>query len=562
MITDSNTHKIYLFFFFIFQFINSQTIDNLYNQPFEEVEKQFYMLDKADKIKFSKSYLQKSKKSNDHIKIINGYYLFSIVHSHTDESILYVDSIIELSKLRDYKKNLPNGYLQKGIQLYYLSKYSDALENYVIANKLYSKQQDEFNLLRVAHYIGLLKNAANQEKEALVLFRQNFHFFKSNANKIIYENQYFKSLFALADSYNRNKKLDSAEIVSKIGIKESLRLKNNLYAHFLITYGAAKTLKNEPKLAIDSLIKGVNLIKDKKKSLCGAFRIVSTAYYKMNNNFSSLKYLKKIDSIYQKEPQVIFHARSANQEMYEHFKQNQNNKEQIKTIDKLLSIDSIIKLKYGDLDKKIIEEYETPILLSEKEKLIKELEKEATISHSNILILTIISSVLIILVIYFVVRNIIYKRRFKNLIATHENRISKTRDDIIKITSSITTIDLPDKVVKDILIELDKFEKSTKFTLKKYSLHSLSKELNTNSSYLSKVINATKDTNFANYLNNLKIDYAINKLKTDYLFRSYTIKAIAEEVGFNTAQSFSNAFYKKTGIYPSYFLKKIEQSFN
>jgi AraC-like DNA-binding protein len=64
--------------------------------------------------------------------------------------------------------------------------------------------------------------------------------------------------------------------------------------------------------------------------------------------------------------------------------------------------------------------------------------------------------------------------------------------------------------------------------------------------------------NFANYMNEIRIDYAIVQLKENKLFRSYTIKAIAIESGFNNAQSFSIAFHKKTGIHPSYFLKQLE----
>ena len=94
---------------------------------------------------------------------------------------------------------------------------------------------------------------------------------------------------------------------------------------------------------------------------------------------------------------------------------------------------------------------------------------------------------------------------------------------------------------------------------KKYTLNTLAKEFNTNSSYLSSIINSTKDANFSSYLNNLRIDYAIDKLKKDKKFRIYTIKAIAEEVGFNTSQSFTNAFYKKTRLYPSFFIAKIKK---
>ena len=111
-------------------------------------------------------------------------------------------------------------------------------------------------------------------------------------------------------------------------------------------------------------------------------------------------------------------------------------------------------------------------------------------------------------------------------------------------------------------MKIESFESKNKFLLKKYTLNSLAKDLNTNSTYLSKVINVAKGTNFAHYLNNLKINFAIDKLSKDERFRSYTIKAIAEDSGFNTAQSFTNAFLKKTGIYPSYFIKRINKESN
>ena len=38
-----------------------------------------------------------------------------------------------------------------------------------------------------------------------------------------------------------------------------------------------------------------------------------------------------------------------------------------------------------------------------------------------------------------------------------------------------------------------------------------------------------------------------------------TIKAIANEMGFNTTEAFSKSFYKSTGIYPSFFIKQLEK---
>lgn len=87
----------------------------------------------------------------------------------------------------------------------------------------------------------------------------------------------------------------------------------------------------------------------------------------------------------------------------------------------------------------------------------------------------------------------------------------------------------------------------------------MQKKLETNSTYLSKTINQYKNKNFSQYINDLRIEDTITRLREDKKFRNYSIKAIAEEVGFSNSESFSKAFFKKTGYQPSYFIKNGEQ---
>ena len=81
--------------------------------------------------------------------------------------------------------------------------------------------------------------------------------------------------------------------------------------------------------------------------------------------------------------------------------------------------------------------------------------------------------------------------------------------------------------------------------------------MNTNTKYLSKIINHHKNKSFINYVNDLRVEYSIEQLKESDVLKSYTIQGIAEEVGFNSAESYSSAFKKSTGIKPSYFLREL-----
>lgn len=511
----------------------------------------------------AKLYLEKAKKENDLLKIVEGYELFVSHYSHTTTAISYADSIILLTKnakLTDYPGK---GYLLKGIQLYYNSKYNEALDNFAIANDIAITSKNIGQQITIKHYIGLLKNVNDEKKEALKIFQENLDFITKTKYHEKDQKQYLKSLFALADSYNKNQILDSAEVVHQRGIIASLNDPNKyLYPWFLTSYGITSYYKEDYKRGKDSLQKAATFFKTNEKALCSTYLYIYRCLEKLDRNEESLQYLYKIDSIYQQHPKVVFQAREAYQLLNKEHKTSGDNAAQLSAIEKLLAVDDIITNDYQNLGKEIVTKYETPLLISEKEallskkeELISKLEDSNFLSQKTIIVLIILSILLSVAIFYFFRRNVVYKKRFDALMLEYEDK-----ETVVKKMPTIAkeNVGIPKEIVDAVLVKLDKFEKTHKFTKRSYTLTKLAKELDTNSTYLSKIINITKDMNFANYMNEIRIDYAITQLKESKLFRSYTIKAIAIEVGFNNAQSFSVAFHKKTGIHPSYFLKQLE----
>jgi len=556
-------------FLFILLFITylvkaqEEPLDSLYKQDFNIIET-YYKESMSDSIKKrnAETFLFKAKKEKDIIKIADGYYLLSNLYEHTPLAIKYTDSILSLN-IKSKNSSYPaKGYLQKGIQLYYLAKHSEALENYLKANKYYAISNNEYGQLCVKHYIGLLKNKINKSDESLIIFRKNLLFFNTKEKQEKYLKQYLKSLFALADSYNRNKKLDSAEIINKRGILESLKDDEKyLYPYFLLSYGVTKIFKKQYSLAIDSLLKSNKLLRNEKTVLAGSNLYLYKSFLGEKQISKAIEYLEKNDSLFKINPETIFQAKESYEFLLKHYKNNNSDK-YLKTIENLLSIDSIIKIKHSDLSKQIVYKYEIPLLLTEKERLISELNKNNSSNKTSIQLLIILTSLFLCSAFYFFRKNRTNKERFLALIQVHENKkklSSKKNSKLIEISTTNTT-GLPEKLVTDILHKLQLFEKSNKFVKKNYTLNVLAKELKTNSSYLSKIINCSKEVNFPNYINKLRIDYAIDKLKVDPVFRNYTVQAIAEEVGFNKAQSFSTAFQKQTEISIVYFITQINES--
>lgn len=169
------------------------------------------------------------------------------------------------------------------------------------------------------------------------------------------------------------------------------------------------------------------------------------------------------------------------------------------------------------------------------------------------------SSLLLITTAIFYRKQIIYKQRFQALVNKNQEVVTKKENIEIVISTSKNKIELPNEIINEVLNSLEKFENKSEFLNPNVKLNLVAKRIGTNSSYLSKIINYHKQKNFANYINDLRIDYCVKQLRKDSKLRKYAIKNIAEEVGFTNVQSFSRAFYKKTGIQPSYFLKEIEK---
>jgi len=108
-----------------------------------------------------------------------------------------------------------------------------------------------------------------------------------------------------------------------------------------------------------------------------------------------------------------------------------------------------------------------------------------------------------------------------------------------------------------ILKNLQALEKTNFFLKQDCNTFKTAKKLNTNVSYLSKAIKAKYNYDFSDYINKQRINYTIERLKEDPVFRSYSISAISQDVGYKSANTFVKHFKKHTQLLPSYYIKKL-----
>jgi len=153
-----------------------------------------------------------------------------------------------------------------------------------------------------------------------------------------------------------------------------------------------------------------------------------------------------------------------------------------------------------------------------------------------------------------------YRRKIK----INENRFQAIIEGLQNASLGVATSQNSpsESVVKDvqaqeILTKLSELEDSEFFIAKDCNLYTTAKLIDTNTTYLSKTLNTVKKQSFNQYLNELRIRYALIQLKENNKFRAYTIKAISEEVGYKSVNTFIKAFKIITGLSPSYYIKEL-----
>src|SRR5690554_20757 len=184
-------------------------------------------------------------------------------------------------------------------------------------------------------------------------------------------------------------------------------------------------------------------------------------------------------------------------------------------------------------------------------------ESEVHQSYTSIYVL---GGLLILLILIGVSINYMYTSKAKEYLTIYKYISPKQTDE--KHQPKVENIDkssiIPVETEQMLLQKLSKFEMGKKFTNQNMSIALLASQFDTNTKYLSEVINRHKGKNFNGYINELRINYIIEKLKTDPIYFNYKISYLAEECGFSSHSSFTTVFKSVTGISPTKFMNYLQ----
>lgn len=517
-------------------------------------------------------YLAKSKKTKENKYIGRGFYLIALKSVSLAEKLQYLDSTISYTENLKGDNGFPMQAYMYRAHLFFKNKESQkALDNYFLAAEAEKLNPNIIYRFSIKYNIALLKRFLGEYEEAEALFLECKAYKEAETLSLKPQTEaegtakkhierYLNILFQLSSIYYETEQSLACTALNKKGIQ--LAKYHNLaskYYSFVINEGINLNVKGDYKAAIDSLRKGYPYTNGRNKPVVDFY--LGKSYFSSNKKVKGLYYFKKIDSVFNATNNLFPPLRDSYLYLIESTKENNNKEQQLYYTNQLIKVDSIIHTEYKYMYKNISKKYDIPSLISDKERLINELQEDNKIitKEKKWIFMACIFLILIIigLLMYYRILKKKYEKRYKEIIQ-NSNSIIEEEKIIVKDTKvQAVSLDIDQNIITEVLQKLEVFEKAETYLKNQISLKDVAKEVDTNSKYLSKIINSHKNKNFTSYINDLRINYFINQIQKDLKYQKYTIRAIAEEIGFSNPEGFSRAFQRKTGLKPSYFIKKI-----
>jgi AraC-like DNA-binding protein len=499
---------------------------------------------------YLEKYLSRAKRERNYHEAVFAYK--EMLHeSDNDKRFIYADSMVAASHMSKDMDLIGSAYLTRGIAHYQLRQHQKALDDYLIANKHLVNSKDQYLRHKVKYSIGQIKYYLGYYNEAIALFRECIAYFKDSENV-----PYLKSLHMLALSYSFIGNYKMAEDMSIIALEESARLhEKSMLPYIDSAKGVNFFLTRQYQQAVTHIAGALPYIRKDRDfaNEATANFYLGRANWELGQKDDAVVCFLEVDRIFMTKNYIRPDLRLSFEYLIKYYHRRDEKDIELEYINKLLKADSLLGKEFRYLIKKVHKEYDTAELLAEKERIEFDLRR----SRWSGWLITGLAVTLAIVIVLLI-------RRQRHLQKKHRQRFDELINPSPESPSQLS-LDLPGEpginpaIVESILKKLSQFEDKKGYLKKDLNTNKLAESCDTNSKYLSKVINYYKQKSIVAYINDLRIDYLVERLKNESLLRNYTNGALADEAGFSTAQHFTAAFKKKAKISPGYFVQELNR---
>jgi AraC-like DNA-binding protein len=577
----------------IISFLLLFVLNNGFAQKTQFTEQEYLAL--QDKIRFSFNtnvdqglvYTNVLMKSNNikHLAFATSAasYLYQMKGDTVRSDQSYKLSLQYLSRMPEsVEKTKLTGYIYnyRGLTEWKRGNFSKALDNYQKGMKFSLAVEDIIQIVKFKSNIALINEEVGNYQLSIKNLRQNndfidknervypreqFHNSKSNINLDLggsYEGYYIKNP-------EKVYLLDSAEYFYKKAITYSENFTTNKISAKLSlgnVYLMKRDFKNAEKTYYDILFLSKQNNSEELHDIANSN--LGYLYYSTKKYDKALVFFKKVDSIAHKnkttnsnflrsnfwqakiynslnEPELAYKYSKIYLDTYE--------KSETKLTNEALEVNYRLGVKdLSDEMLSIQEKYKYEVLLSKA--------------------LRVFYVLLVVAIVFLLIKNIRDKnkahKKMNALIEEFKANLEKKESPDLVTTEILeqeemqlkkenVNLSIDEAKENKIVEKLLALESKHEYLNADFTLPYVAKKIKTNTTYLSYVVNKRFGKSFGEYSNELKINYVINEMITNHMYRKYSTQAIAESVGFKNAVSFAKSFRKRTGVSPAQFASNI-----
>ena len=470
------------------------------------------------------------KNKKDSLSMSNLAKLYTNKSNIFNNQGLFIEAIecnlkaIELTDKTGEKNRKEINYLNIGNSFGYLREYDKAIKYFYMAENTAKENKNNYMLIKALNNLASMYDKKKEYRRSVEINLKLVDFLDS----LHIENKKVLAFVTLSQSYNMLGKTKKVEEFLEKSLKtaekyndESLKLlAYTNYEIFMIKHGKIK----QGIIYADKALK-IAKAQNNLNSLIDIYQSKYKAYEKTGQLDSSIYYLKK----------------------YQDLKESIENEKVKKDIYNL-------EIKYRTAEK----EKENQKL--QFENTLQKTKIKQTRKTRDIFLFSLILAFILLSIIFNLLKR---KNKIYKILVKQFNELKEKEKELKIVKKQLNYSEnresaFTDEKKEELLSKIENEFEINKIYKENISLQKLAEKLNTNTSYLSGIINNIYKTSFSDFLNHYRIQEAVD-LFNNPDFINYSTEAIGKESGFNSDKTFVRAFKKHIGVTPSYFRKNNRQ---
>ncbi|WP_347838138.1 tetratricopeptide repeat protein [uncultured Draconibacterium sp.] len=445
------------------------------------------------------------------------------------------------------------------------NKFTDAMSVLTEALVLAENLDDKKSLALINGSLGKMYFRNQDYEKCLDCFNKvlAYNTQLNDIENIAVANQNIGTILLIMENYDEAEKylLDADKVLSKAGL-------GSKQVHVLNSLGALYERQQKYTKAIETY----NEVLELNKTLNNPY-VRSNVYTNIGNVYYDQRNFDKTQYYYTKAHQALVESGETDFRVYyENMMflndEQKNWKEAYSWARKFNShSDSIFNIEKYKETENLRTKYEAEKKDLQLEKMQIEQEKNKAMLLKNRIRLIGISILLLLTLIF----GFVYQRQNRQKLQSYKDLVKKNQELIeintskrqqallavpdkteVQTSGGVDKPVLPSELVQEVKLKLNELIDAKFYRQAELTLADTAKMLDTNTSYLSQIINDVFNCNFPSFLNQLRVEEAQRLLKNPE-YHNLTIEGIGTQSGFKSKSVFNSAFKKITGVTPSFY---------